>query len=154
MEVIQEQQSTLLSYAGQIPQIEMDILMGNIRKVYELFTELNKPVPSKITAPPAHQYPQETIQPEELIATMSLTPVEEIKVAVPEPVVAETPFEPVAEVIESANASAHMQQDLHSRSPKMAVPTRTRVAPSAIAASKSPVMPIDSSRMTTLSIRS
>ena len=33
----------------------------------------------------------------------------------------------------------------HPRAPKTALPTRTRVAPSAMASSRSPLMPIDSS---------
>jgi hypothetical protein len=33
----------------------------------------------------------------------------------------------------------------HPRAPKTALPTRTRVAPSAIASSRSPLMPMDSS---------
>ncbi len=42
MEVINEQQALVLSYTDKIPQIELDILMANIRKVYERLMELNK----------------------------------------------------------------------------------------------------------------
>ncbi|MDQ3051713.1 MAG: hypothetical protein M3Q95_12560 [Bacteroidota bacterium] len=41
IEVINEQQALVLSYTDKIPQIEMDILMANIRKVYERLMELN-----------------------------------------------------------------------------------------------------------------
>ncbi len=39
------------------------------------------------------------------------------------------------------------KKDNQTLSPKMAVPTRTRVAPSRMAVSKSPLMPMDSSAM-------
>ena len=49
----------------------------------------------------------------------------------------------------AAGPAADVQEHLHARSPKMAVPILSMVAPSAIAASKSPVMPMDSSSMRT-----
>ena len=50
----------------------------------------------------------------------------------------------------AAGPAADVQEHLHWRSPKMAVPILSRVAPSAMAASKSPVMPMESSSMPTL----
>ena len=52
--------------------------------------------------------------------------------------------------IYGAVCTADVQKDFHFLSPKIAVPMRTRVAPSSMATSKSPVMPIDSSSMDTL----
>ena len=49
-----------------------------------------------------------------------------------------------------AVCAAYMQKNFHALSPKMAVPIRTSVAPSSMATSKSPVMPIDNSCMDTL----
>jgi len=42
MEVINEQQALVLSHEGKIPQIEIDILMSNLRKAYELLMEINR----------------------------------------------------------------------------------------------------------------
>ena len=43
LEVILEQTETIISYSeGQIPQIELDIVLENIRKLYNNFTILNK----------------------------------------------------------------------------------------------------------------
>lgn len=50
----------------------------------------------------------------------------------------------------AAGSAADVQEHFHGRSPKMAVPIRSRVAPSAMAASKSPVMPMESSSIRTL----
>src|SRR5690348_12380112 len=69
MEVIQEQQITLLSYNDRIPRIETDILMGNLRKVYELFIELSK---TENETPPVKQYPVESTQPEKLLAKVEI----------------------------------------------------------------------------------
>lgn len=41
-EVIREQQEHLLTYGDRIPQIEIDLLMGNVRKLYESLHLLNK----------------------------------------------------------------------------------------------------------------
>ena len=49
----------------------------------------------------------------------------------------------------AAGCTADMKKYLHDRFPKIAVPMRTRVAPSAMAASKSPDMPMESSIMST-----
>ena len=42
MEMIREQSDTVLSYEGKIPQIELDILLENVRKLYETLKELEK----------------------------------------------------------------------------------------------------------------
>ncbi len=113
--VISEQQEQVLGYDGKIPQIEFDILMGNFRKVYELFSELNKMV-----APVKTELPlRETLFPEMLIATKVASEIYE------EPKIFNATV-PVVEIIEnkteetithalaekSANGSAHMQPEL------------------------------------------
>jgi hypothetical protein len=42
MEMIREQSDTVLSYEGKIPQIELDILLENVRKLYDALKELEK----------------------------------------------------------------------------------------------------------------
>jgi hypothetical protein len=44
VEVIREQQEFILSRTGTIPRIELDILMGNVRKLYERLWELQSAV--------------------------------------------------------------------------------------------------------------
>jgi hypothetical protein len=55
IDVIKEQQDAVLTYNGKIPQIELDILMGNVRKLYECLSVLSKQnnslVPEKSPAP-------------------------------------------------------------------------------------------------------
>ncbi len=113
--VISEQQDQVLMHEGKIPQLEFDILMGNIRKLYELFTELKKVVQSVKTELPEIQ----TVHPEMLIAIKSAIEIYD------EPKVSEV-IMPVVEKIEnkpeetitnapaekSANGSAHMQPEL------------------------------------------
>lgn len=41
MESLREQTQTIASYEGRIPQIEIDIVMSNLRKVYDYCTTLN-----------------------------------------------------------------------------------------------------------------
>ncbi len=58
LEVLAEQSNTISQYEGKIPQIELDIIMANIRKLYERFGDLNelnkKPLTLKTTnEPPA-----------------------------------------------------------------------------------------------------
>ncbi|HMT29628.1 MAG TPA: hypothetical protein PKD91_10145 [Bacteroidia bacterium] len=68
VETIKEQQELVLAHQETIPQIEMDILMSNIRKLYERFLELNKmnqSVPREKLAPPPVTVPSHT---DELIA--------------------------------------------------------------------------------------
>ncbi|MFZ4401945.1 MAG: hypothetical protein ACOYO1_18090 [Bacteroidales bacterium] len=42
LELINEQNSSIKAYAGKIPQIDMDILKANIRKLYEQYCDLEK----------------------------------------------------------------------------------------------------------------
>jgi uncharacterized coiled-coil protein SlyX len=42
MEMIREQNDTIMSYETQIPKIELDILMENVRKLYEVLKQLEK----------------------------------------------------------------------------------------------------------------
>jgi len=50
VEVIREQQEIILAHTGNIPQIELDILMGNVRKLYERLWELQTKVNSRQSA--------------------------------------------------------------------------------------------------------
>lgn len=42
VEIIQEQTSTILTYSEKIPQIEIDIILGNLRKLYDSYNQLDK----------------------------------------------------------------------------------------------------------------
>ncbi|MCD4747368.1 MAG: hypothetical protein K8R58_13805 [Bacteroidales bacterium] len=42
IEIIEEQSNIIIKYSGKIPQIELDIILSNIRKLYENFYKLNK----------------------------------------------------------------------------------------------------------------
>jgi len=42
LEAICEQEAVIKKYKGHIPQIELDLIMENIRKLYENFQFLNK----------------------------------------------------------------------------------------------------------------
>ena len=77
MEVIQEQQGLLLEHQGKIPQIEFDILMGNFRKAYELFGELNKSEQFFQPAAPSIKKSVETSNSDELIAEATIPVIEE-----------------------------------------------------------------------------
>lgn len=53
VEIITEQTETLYQYPGQIPQIEIDILLSNIRELYEKYKEFdrfNRPLHSEKTS--------------------------------------------------------------------------------------------------------
>ncbi len=73
MEVIKEQQELVLSHDSRIPQIELDILMGNIRKLYENLIHLNRMNTVVMPAQP----------PNDLIATAGAEqePSREVKIA-------------------------------------------------------------------------
>ncbi len=105
MEVINEQQHLVLSHQGKIPQIELDILMGNFRKAYELLMELNKQVPAQPPIPAPLQHPGESLQPEELIAKVA-APAAEEKVILPEVTSEISAMEEVTEAL--ANSAAHV----------------------------------------------
>jgi hypothetical protein len=42
VEIIHEQTNTILHYSEKIPQIEIDIALGNLRKLYEMYIHLDK----------------------------------------------------------------------------------------------------------------
>jgi hypothetical protein len=42
LEIVREQSSIISSYEGKIPQIELDIIMSNIRRLYEDYYELSR----------------------------------------------------------------------------------------------------------------
>jgi hypothetical protein len=68
MEVIREQQELIISHTGKIPQIEIDILMGNVRKLYEALSDLNKLNESFIKQSPPTPAPDRHTHTDELIA--------------------------------------------------------------------------------------
>jgi len=113
MEAINEQQQQVLSHQGKIPQIEMDILMGNIRTVYERLTELNKTEELHHPISIPVQYPVESIHPEELIAAATI-PVFEEKEIVPEVTEPVSAFEEVTESLNAiaTNVVAHVQPEV------------------------------------------
>ena len=78
MEVIREQHDHILSHEGKIPQIELDILMGNVRKLYENLYELARlnENPIKHNTPPAP--PDRNIHTDELIAGLPSVNIESI----------------------------------------------------------------------------
>ncbi|MBL0340665.1 MAG: hypothetical protein IPP71_06935 [Bacteroidetes bacterium] len=104
LEVVKEQQEMVLSYKEVIPQIEIDMLMANIRKLYEQLNKLNKINQVGSSIPPTRQVIPEPDsrfhKTDELIAAIHLNLTEEAKTFTPEaekevPVV--TPTLPVAE---------------------------------------------------------
>ena len=108
METINEQQEQVLSHAGKIPQIEIDILMDNMRKAYERLMELNKTVTPHQTPAPVQM--KET---EMLIANESSMAIQEKPLQVQQ--------QPEAERIETAdemavapapNVEAHVQPEV------------------------------------------
>lgn len=112
---INEQQDQILTYEGKIPQIEFDILMNNIRKQYELFSELNKaPQPVKV-----ENHDEKQIFNEELLAADIPLPVVSTPV-IPENVISEIkkieekPEETVVNALteKSGNGLAHVQPEL------------------------------------------
>jgi len=110
-EIIKEQQELILSHEGKIPQIELDILMGNVRKLYESILSLNKLNNQPITPFPVVQ-PEpipHTPYTDELIAHIS-TPQ---KSSIEE--VAETPapeiVQLVEETLEPTKSPEHIQPE-------------------------------------------
>jgi hypothetical protein len=83
MEVIREQQSMVLSHNNRIPQIELDILMGNVRKLYECLIQLNR-INSETAAPSIPPVPHQS--PDMLIARVpdGEKPVEAPEVVAPQ----------------------------------------------------------------------
>lgn len=76
-ETIKEQQELILSHEGRIPQIELDILMGNVRGLYEKLVELNKinalPLNHPSTNSVASVPENKTVHTDELIAHISVS---------------------------------------------------------------------------------
>jgi hypothetical protein len=100
-ELIHEQQQIILSHTSHIPAIELDLLMQNIRNLYDRLLMLKKlndePMEPEPVPPPARQqrsYPQPR-HPEELLASLEITP--------------QADPEPAPEV--RTNAEAHVQAD-------------------------------------------
>lgn len=97
MEMIREQSDTVLSYEGKIPQIELDILLENVRKLYDALKELEK-----------------------LNASADAREVEEVKPVIespkPEPVVMELipdVEEPVAVAVEPVVVAVEPEKEHH-----------------------------------------
>ena len=114
-DLIKEQQEVVLSHQGKIPQLEIDLLMGNIRKLYEAIHTLDKinqsaaaPAPTPVPATPVPAPAPEEVpeiphhkQPEELLASVPVVGeiifddeepvVPEVVMATPEPVVQREP---------------------------------------------------------------
>jgi len=119
-EMITEQQAAVLSYEGKIPQIEMDILLGNIRKLYEALLELNKTEVPTAHAEPAAPAQHDLQKP---VPSALLKPVAE-PVAAPvavaaepvtthvQPPMPEPVAEPVAVAAEPETTNIHIQPEV------------------------------------------
>jgi hypothetical protein len=95
LEVILEQTETIISYSeGQIPQIELDIVLENIRKLYNNFTILNK-----VNASLIDQLTKE-IAKEVQKTRVKETPTQQPEKTIEKPVIEIEP-EPVAKQIEN-----------------------------------------------------
>ena len=81
VELIREQQELVLSHQGKIPQLEIDLVMGNIRKLYESMLALQKVNQTIVNEPfslevqPKTEPPVFTRQPDELIASVIPQPI-------------------------------------------------------------------------------
>lgn len=118
VEMIKEQQEMVLNHQQSIPQIELDILMANVRKLYERLTDLNR-LNQKMEVEPTPAI-QENVQKQtdELIANIQVIETLQASMEVIEPtpsIVQEEEQLFIAEVIEEevaeTNAPAHMQQE-------------------------------------------
>lgn len=134
-DLIKEQQEVVLSHQGKIPQLEIDLLMGNIRKLYEAIHTLDNlnrlapvvpaaPAPAPVAPAPVREetpeFPHHK-QPEELLASIPVVgeivfddeePVEpEVIIATPDPVPHHEPeVRTVAPVAEKEEVPAHAVQ--------------------------------------------
>lgn len=76
VELIREQQELVLTHQGKIPQLEIDILMANIRKLYEsmlMLQKVNQTIVNESVSPevqPKTEPSLYTRQPDELIASV------------------------------------------------------------------------------------
>ncbi|HPB26494.1 MAG TPA: hypothetical protein PLE11_12130 [Bacteroidales bacterium] len=57
LEELAEQTNTISQYEGKIPQIELDIIMANIRKLYERYGDLNELNKKPLTSKPINELP-------------------------------------------------------------------------------------------------
>ncbi|HQN17244.1 MAG TPA: hypothetical protein PLC90_12945 [Bacteroidales bacterium] len=57
LEELTEQSNTISQYEGKIPQIELDIIMANIRKLYERYGDLNELNKKPFTSKPLNELP-------------------------------------------------------------------------------------------------
>jgi hypothetical protein len=85
LEDIREQFEIIKEYEGKIPAIELDLIMSNIRKVYEAFLKLEKlnqpvtPSHSEVSTPVKSEEPGEEVpeQNEEIETSVDIEPEEE-----------------------------------------------------------------------------
>lgn len=89
LETLSEQYDTISKHQEKIPQIELDIIMANIRKLYERFYDLNNLNGKFAVAPPAEvvqkQEEKQEKEPEIAIEPVIEKVVPEIKDIAPEP---------------------------------------------------------------------
>jgi len=119
VDMIKEQQEMVLSHQQSIPQIELDILMSNVRKLYERLTDLDR-LNRKRDAEPTPAIQENTQkQTDELIANINVIETVQASVEIIEPtptIVQEEQPLFTAEVIAEeevvvTNAPTHMQQE-------------------------------------------
>jgi len=89
LETLSEQYDTISKHQEKIPQIELDIIMANIRKLYERFYDLNN-LNSKFAVTPPSEVVQKQVEKQEkeseiIIGTLIEEVVPEIKDNAPEP---------------------------------------------------------------------
>jgi hypothetical protein len=70
--MIREQYSIISEYEGKIPQIELDIIMSNIRRLYDDFFELNKQNQAYKAATETQEVKEEISAEEEFIKVVSV----------------------------------------------------------------------------------
>jgi hypothetical protein len=96
LEMIKDQVQIIQSYEGKIPQIEMDIIMSNIRRLYDDFYELNKhnrQIKQDKSALAEHQEEEE--QPQRELVTIISKSIEAQEVSFPEKIETTPPIEHV-----------------------------------------------------------
>jgi hypothetical protein len=109
VESLQEQQEQISSHDGKIPRIELDIMMGNVRKLYENLHQLGK---EDHSAPKAIPSPQVNIP-----APMEMDRPQAVNAELQEPsaeivfTTASDNAEPITETNESAEAPVTVQPE-------------------------------------------